>query len=535
AAPLIGTCWSSTGDSGSNPFTNFLGTIDAQPLVLRTGNIQSLRIEPSSELFNGVPLTANVIAGSGFNSVGTGVRGAVVGGGGSEVGADPLHFGGPNRVSDDYGMIGGGLGNVAGDDAGTTADASFATVSGGQENLAGGRYSTVGGGVVNLATKQAATIGGGIDNRATEEFTTVAGGTNNEALGPLSAIGGGSLNIAIGFLSSIPGGDRNTASGTGSFVSGGRNNCAGGNGSWAGGTRAKVRIGIVPGTTGSSCLATPNSGNGTGDAGTFMWADSQDADFISRGSDAFLIRAQSGMTLQRASGQVTAPRGYLNVVRGDSGIAASGSPAANVLGSFENDGDAFLELTTPSANSRGLIFRSPAASNEAGLIYSGTAGLQFRSGNSTRMTLASTGQLTLNTLGAAGSTSLCRNASNQIASCSSSARYKHDVADLDLGLEAILRLRPVSYRWNDNNSADVGFIAEDVAALDERLVTRNEDGQVEGVRYERLSALFANAVQQLAAEGSVQADRVAALSAENAELKARLQRIEARLGLAEGR
>jgi hypothetical protein len=36
AAPLIGACWSTIGDSGSNPNTNFLGTTDGQPLVLRS-------------------------------------------------------------------------------------------------------------------------------------------------------------------------------------------------------------------------------------------------------------------------------------------------------------------------------------------------------------------------------------------------------------------------------------------------------------------------------------------------------------------
>ena len=62
APAAIGACWSSIGDSGSNPATHFLGTTDAQPLVLRTRNAQSLRIEPSAELFAGSPITANVIA-----------------------------------------------------------------------------------------------------------------------------------------------------------------------------------------------------------------------------------------------------------------------------------------------------------------------------------------------------------------------------------------------------------------------------------------------------------------------------------------
>ncbi|MCB1588100.1 MAG: tail fiber domain-containing protein [Xanthomonadales bacterium] len=536
AAPLIGTCWSSTGDTGSDPSTNFLGTIDAQPLVLRAGNAQSLRMEPSSLLFGGLPITANVIAGSSANLALAGARGVVIGGGGADSGADPIYITAPNRVSDDYGVVAGGNANQAGDEAGTAGDAAFATVSGGHFNSATAFFSVIAGGSNNRATGQFSSIGGGKGNFATASGSFVGSGEENTAAGVDSTVSGGGRNITVGTFSAIVGGLQNTARGTNSAVGGGADNCAGGTSAWAGGTRAKVRIGTGVGSNGFSCLSSPNSGTASGDAGTFIWADSQDADFISRSSNSFLVRAQSGMTLQRASGLVSAPRGYLNVVRGDSGVTPNANPSPTVLGSFENDEDAFLVISTPATNTRGLIFRSPASTNDAGMVYAGAAGgLQFLSGGSSRLTVASTGQVSLTTLGSAGSISLCRNASNQIASCSSSARYKHDVADLDLGLEAILRLRPVSYRWNDNNSADVGFIAEEVAALDERLVTRNDDGQVEGVRYERLSALFANAVQQLAAEGSVQADRVAALSAENAELKARLQRIEARLGLTEGR
>lgn len=35
-APLVGQCWSTTGDSGVNPGINFLGTTDGAPLVLRS-------------------------------------------------------------------------------------------------------------------------------------------------------------------------------------------------------------------------------------------------------------------------------------------------------------------------------------------------------------------------------------------------------------------------------------------------------------------------------------------------------------------
>jgi len=36
--------WALTGNSGTNPTTNFLGTTDAQPLVIRTNNVERLRV-----------------------------------------------------------------------------------------------------------------------------------------------------------------------------------------------------------------------------------------------------------------------------------------------------------------------------------------------------------------------------------------------------------------------------------------------------------------------------------------------------------
>jgi hypothetical protein len=74
AAGPIGACWSTTGDSASNPATNFLGTTDAQPLVLRVQDQQVARYEPSAILSNGLPITANVIEGSVANGVTAGVR-----------------------------------------------------------------------------------------------------------------------------------------------------------------------------------------------------------------------------------------------------------------------------------------------------------------------------------------------------------------------------------------------------------------------------------------------------------------------------
>jgi hypothetical protein len=457
AAPLIGACWSTTGDSGSNPATNFIGTTDAQAFVVRTQNVQSLRIEPSMVLFGGNPITANVIAGSSANFVTAGVRGATIAGGGVPAGDSDPNFvnEAPNRVTDAYGTVGGGLGNRAGDDTGTTIDRPFATVGGGVSNIASGQLSTVAGGERNTASREGSTVGGGNENTASGSFSVVSGGQFNAASGNGSVVVGGVWNSASGL------------SGT---VGGGASNCAGGELSWAGGNRAKVRPGSASGDPGQGCLGIPTTGT-LGDRGTFVWADIQGSDFVSTGSNQFLVRAAGGAAINH------------------------NDPAGNAL--------------------------------------------------------RVAGTLRVDSLGTAAATTLCRNASNQISSCSSSARYKQDIADLELGLATALRLHAVGYRWKDGGEADIGFVAEEIAAIDERLVTRNEKGEVEGVKYERLTAVLANAVQELAARESLAAESIARvrdenaalragqdrLSRDNAALRARLDRLESLLGarLAEGR
>ena len=296
AATLIGQCWSTTGDSGSNPATNFLGTTDAQPLVLRTRNVQSLRIEPADVLFGGGPITSNTIAGSSANGVTAGVRGATVAGGGAPSGdSDPIFIlEAPNLATDHYATVGGGLANRAGDAQGTVSDAPFATVGGGFANTGAGLASVVAGGQGNIASGITSAISGGSGNRSEGLGSTVGGGSGNIASDGESTVAGGSSNRATGNRSAIGGGESNTASGARSGVGAGILNCAGGDYSWAGGRRAKVRPGRESGDAGVGCLGVAQFG-AEGDQGSFVWADSQNADFVSTGVNQFIVRAAGGV------------------------------------------------------------------------------------------------------------------------------------------------------------------------------------------------------------------------------------------------
>lgn len=503
--------WGLAGNAGTDPLTQFIGTTDAQPLVLRTRNASSLRLEPSFILFTGLPITSNTIAGSSANGVTGGIRGGAIGGGGAPLGdSDPsFQSEGPNQVTGHYGTVGGGMANRAGNLV--PVGGAFATVAGGRNNTSGGDSSTIGGGefnevdaygatigggLANFALSQASTVGGGMDNSANAANSTigggrrnlangqestvgggasneardvqstvgggfgnlaiglgsvVSGGTTNAAIGDASAVAGGVGNFAIGALSSIVGGDRNEAIGVYSTVSGGFRNCAGGLRSWAGGYRAKVRPAVDPGI-GGPCGNLTYPG-GFGDEGSFVWADGQEEDFTSTGSNQFLIRAFGGM-----------------VVTAQSGIRA---PVGNML--------------------------------------------------------RVVGTVRVDALGASGSQAVCRNANNQLATCSSSARYKRDIVPLELGLDAALRLNPVGYHWIDSGEADVGFVAEEIAAIDERLVSFDDQGQVEGVKYDRLSALLALAVQELAARDSLQAEAMARVDRENGLLRQQVEHLHQRL------
>jgi hypothetical protein len=121
------------------------------------------------------------------------------------------------------------------------------------------------------------------------------------------------------------------------------------------------------------------------------------------------------------------------------------------------------------------------------------------------------GKIRLASLGEAGTTQLCRNNLGDISNCSSSRRYKTDFRPFRSGLNLINRLQPLTFKWKANQSADFGLGAEDVAAVEPLLVTHNEQGQVEGVKYDRVAVVLINAVKEQQAQIERQQAEIKAL------------------------
>ena len=85
-------------------------------------------------------------------------------------------------------------------------------------------------------------------------------------------------------------------------------------------------------------------------------------------------------------------------------------------------------------------------------------------------------------------------------SASAPSSYKTDLQPFSGGLDTINRLKPMSFTWKENGRGDFGLSAEDVAAIEPLLVTRNAKGEVEDVKHENLSALFVNAFKEQQAQ-----------------------------------
>jgi len=88
-----------------------------------------------------------------------------------------------------------------------------------------------------------------------------------------------------------------------------------------------------------------------------------------------------------------------------------------------------------------------------------------------------------------------------VVETASSRRFKRDIEDYDKGLETLLQLRPVSFKFLEEERVNAGLIAEEVADLGlEEFVIREEDGTPRSIPYENLTALLIKAIQDLKAE-----------------------------------
>jgi hypothetical protein len=370
-----------------------------------------------------------------------------------------------NTVSNYFSTVGGGLIN--------TASGANATVSGGDENTASGNTATVGGGYADSGTGDYSTVAGGNNNVASGSYATVAGGYDNAATAYGSAVGGGALNTASSpdGSATVSGGYENTASGDSSTVGGGYLNTAtGGYATVSGGQQnnASGDDSVVDGGIGNTNTST--YGTLCGGAYNYCWVNGYET--ILGGSHNYC-----------SGDHATICGGGVNLSAGSYSFAAGEHAQAVNNGSF-----VWSDFSgTPTASTADNQFTARASGGF--VFYTGT-------GN--------------------GGAQLAAGATSWTALSDRNAKKNFQPVDSVAVLEklATIPIEQWNYKWEkDTDVPNIGPMAQDF--IPAFYPGRDDKG---------ISTLEFDGVELAAIQGLNQ--KLEAQKAENAELKARLAKLE---------
>ena len=134
----------------------------------------------------------------------------------------------------------------------------------------------------------------------------------------------------------------------------------------------------------------------------------------------------------------------------------------------------------------------------------------------------------------AGATAVYVNSIGKLGTVASSLRFKDEIKPMDKASEAILALKPVTFRYKEEidpaHSPQFGLVAEDVQKVNPDLVVRDAEGKVNTVRYEAVNAMLLNeflkehrTVQEQGATIARQQKQIDALTAGLQQVSAQLE------------
>ena len=162
----------------------------------------------------------------------------------------------------------------------------------------------------------------------------------------------------------------------------------------------------------------------------------------------------------------------------------SGSFTGSSTGSFTGSGAGLVGVVTSSfAITASHALNSGGGGSGAGFPFSGSRADVTASLNVTGGIANFTASMVVD--GALSVTSITE---------TSALKYKENINEITSS-DIIYNLRPVTFDWKKDGSHDVGLIAEEVGDHMTELVSKDKEGNVEGVKYSKLTSLLIKAVQ----------------------------------------
>jgi len=337
-------------------------------------------------------------------------------------------------------------------------------------------------------------------------------GIKNTAVGTAALLfnSTGAENTAIGTtaLLSNSTGVANTAVGSDTL----RQNTSG-TFNMAGGSQALVSntTGTENTANGAFALSANTEGSFNTAIGAFALANNTGSENTAVGVNALFNNTAGGNTAVGANTLDQNTSGFQNTAIGDSALSS------NVEGSFNTAlGQSALAVNTGEGNTAcgnvALFFNTgnnnTALGNVAGtnlttgdnnidigFNVTGVAGESntIRIGNSDITNTFISGISGTNSPG--GVAVFC-NSDGKLGVIQSSARFKEDIKPMGKASEAILALKPVSFRYKKEIDPEsipaFGLIAEEVEKVNPDLIIRDREGKPQTVRYEQVNAMLLN-------------------------------------------
>jgi Chaperone of endosialidase len=134
-----------------------------------------------------------------------------------------------------------------------------------------------------------------------------------------------------------------------------------------------------------------------------------------------------------------------------------------------------------------------------------------------------------------GAAAVYVNSDGKLGTVVSSRRFKDEIEPMDKASEAILALKPVTFRYkheiDPTRSPQFGLVAEQVEKVNPDLVVRDAEGKVNTVRYEAVNAMLLNEFLKAHRRIEEQDKRIDQLTAQLKEQKVLIQKVNDKVEL----